>query len=223
MMRLLLVCTAALSTVLILSCSKTLEPTSLDKSLARQYMDQAITEVQKGKSINAIKLLDRAISADPSYADAHNNKGNVLMTVGRYKEAAISFSRAIDLAGDRVPYMINRGYAYLLLGDKQKALGDFNRVIELNPDNYKVLSFRGQIRMQLSDFEGAIADFNRILVLRPGDGAAYASRGAALAGLDKNKAALDDFRIAETIFRKAGDVDNLTRLSRAKNALKVEK
>lgn len=222
-MKKLLSITAAMMIMgLVAACQEKLQvKTPSEQALARERLDQAIAEVRRGHLPKAEKLLNDALLADPDNADAHNNKGNVLMTRNKYKEAILSFARAIELSADRVPYLFNRGYAYLLLGARREALRDFNRVIELKPDHYQALSYRGQIRMQSADFEGAILDLSHVLTLRPEDGAAYASRGVSHASLDRKVSALDDFTKAEVIFRRSGDDDNLAKLLKAKSALKL--
>jgi len=203
------------------ACSRQQQAKSTsDHSLARRRLDQAIAEVRKGQVSKAKQLLDQSIAADPNYADAHNNMGNVLMTTGNYKDASVAYSKAISIGDKRVPYLANRGYAYFLLGSMREALKDFNRVIELDPNNYQSLSFRGQVRMQLADFEGAVTDLDRVMTLRPDNGGVYASRGVALASLGRYRAAEDDFLKAEAIFRKAGDSANLNKLFKAKTAFK---
>ena len=193
------------------------------QSLAREHLDKAITEVREGRLAKAAKLLDEAIMADPRNADAHNNIGNILMASGKYREAIISYTRAIELSGGQELILFNRGYAYLLIGDKKKALKDFSDVIEQNPDHFQSLSFRGQLRLQSGDFEGAISDFSHVLALRPDEGTAYASRGVSRASLDRKVAALEDFTKAEAIFRKSGDDNNLSKLMEARSALKLPK
>ena len=46
----------------------------------------------------ALASYDRAIALRPDYADAHNNRGQVLRELMRYDEALASYDRALAIA-----------------------------------------------------------------------------------------------------------------------------
>lgn len=191
-----------------------------DQTASGRHLDQAIDAVRKGQVDRAQQLFDQAIKSDPKNADAYNNKGNLLMSSRKYKQAIPEYSAAIQLQANRAPYIFNRAYAYLLTGSQREALKDLNRVLELEQGNFKALAFRGQVRMNLADFEGAVSDFDRVVALRQENGGVYANRGVAKAQIGRLAAAKDDFLKAEAIFRKTADLASLEKLDKARSALK---
>jgi tetratricopeptide (TPR) repeat protein len=54
----------------------------------------------QGKAGEALALLQAAISASPTYAEAHNNLGVLQRDVGAISDALASYERALSLAPD---------------------------------------------------------------------------------------------------------------------------
>jgi Tfp pilus assembly protein PilF len=54
----------------------------------------------QGKAGEALALLQAAIAASPSYAEAHNNLGVLQRDVGAISDALASYERALSLAPD---------------------------------------------------------------------------------------------------------------------------
>jgi tetratricopeptide (TPR) repeat protein len=70
-------------------------------------------------------LSRQAIRLAPTYAEAHNNLGNILLATGRPTEADEAYSRAIDSKAGYAQARLNRGLARLLMGEFETGWDDF--------------------------------------------------------------------------------------------------
>ena len=52
---------------------------------------------QQGRHAEALGWIDGALNSNPDDAEAHGNRGNVLLALGRAEEAVASYNRAIAL------------------------------------------------------------------------------------------------------------------------------
>jgi adenylate cyclase len=81
----------------------------------------------------ADELASRALAVDPNYWSAHNIKGQVLRTEGRWDDAIVEFERAIALDPNSVDAVANLGDVYLSLGQYEKAIEFKDKAIRLSP------------------------------------------------------------------------------------------
>jgi tetratricopeptide (TPR) repeat protein len=70
-----------------------------------------------GDLSTALGHLDRLIAAEPSFWPHHADRGNILARLGRYREAAADFARAIDQGGNHWWLAWRLGLAHLAVGD----------------------------------------------------------------------------------------------------------
>jgi tetratricopeptide (TPR) repeat protein len=86
---------------------------------------------------------DRALALRPDYPEALNNRGVILLALGRHPDALASCDSALALRPDFVEALVNRGIACHALKRFGDALADYDRAIALRPDNANALSNRG--------------------------------------------------------------------------------
>ena len=82
----------------------------------------------------AVALLSRAVSIDPSRAEAHGNLGNVLHEMKRYEQALESFNRALKINPDLELAHCNRGIVLSDLNRHEAALESYEHALKLKPD-----------------------------------------------------------------------------------------
>jgi tetratricopeptide (TPR) repeat protein len=63
------------------------------------------------KNEEALSCFDRALTFNPRYVRALNNRGNVLNDLGRSDEAIASYDRALEIDPDYKDALMNRGNA----------------------------------------------------------------------------------------------------------------
>lgn len=97
------------------------------KNFAPEYFHALTSEVflREFNLPRALTEIDRAISGAPSWAPAHNIRGNILTELARFDEALASFNHAIGFAPQVGEYRFNRGQLLLLLGRWSEARDDY--------------------------------------------------------------------------------------------------
>ncbi len=99
-----------------------------------------------GRIDEAVARYDRALSADPEYADAHNNLAVALLTLGRIDEAAPHFERALVLKPASADAHNNLGNWLAEQGKLDQALKHFERAIAIRPDYAEAHFNRAEIK-----------------------------------------------------------------------------
>ena len=79
----------------------------------------------------------------PTDAEAHGNRGNVLLALKRAADALASYDRAIALRPDDADTFYNRGSALLELGRFEEAVASYDQALALRPDHAQAHCNRG--------------------------------------------------------------------------------
>ena len=75
----------------------------------------------------------QAVKLRPQWAEAHNNLGFALGSLGRFKEAIPEHVEALRLKPIFPAALFNLAYAYRRSGDKKRAAETYNKLKEMNP------------------------------------------------------------------------------------------
>jgi predicted Zn-dependent protease with MMP-like domain/Flp pilus assembly protein TadD len=136
-----------------------------DKDRYWDCLDQAMEASHSGRTDEALAWLDEALKADPSGAEAHNGRGEILWDDGRIHESLYEFERAIQADPKFVAAHLNR--AELLIEE----LGEYEQAIELSDallggkselprldraTEAEVLYIKSKALFYLDDLEGAL-------------------------------------------------------------------
>jgi tetratricopeptide (TPR) repeat protein len=83
----------------------------------------------------AIEDYSQAITLNPDYAEAYNNRAYTYMTIQEYAVALPDLNEAIRLRPNYVNALMNRGdiYSYYYDIDYEHALQDYDRVLTTDP------------------------------------------------------------------------------------------
>jgi len=87
------------------------------------------------RATEALALHDQSLARAPDYAEAHNNRGAALHTLGRFEESAASCRKAIALKPSLVTAYSNLGNALMRSGAMIEAMQAFDQAIALRPDD----------------------------------------------------------------------------------------
>ena len=104
----------------------------LPRKTKEQWINEGVAHREAERYREAIAAYNQAITLDPKYALAYNNRGNIYSDLKEYRRAIIDFDQAIALDPNAVRYG-NRGLAYYYLKDYQYAVQDFDRALQLDP------------------------------------------------------------------------------------------
>ena len=100
---------------------------------------------------------DRALSLDPTLAEAHSAKGRVLADLGRHDEAFVEFEELIRLDPDSHEVRFNFGRTCFQLGRYEAAIEHFARSAALIEEGFGSLNYLAQIYQILGRDEEAKA------------------------------------------------------------------
>jgi protein O-GlcNAc transferase len=88
---------------------------------------------EQGLAEEAVASYRHAVKADPLFAEANNNLGNMLMTGGETEAAVECFQRALEIAPDFAAAHNNLGITLAGQGKLAEAMASLERALELDP------------------------------------------------------------------------------------------
>ena len=114
---------------------------------------------------DSIPAYDRAIRLNPQLAGPYTNRGNVMLELGRYKDASIEHTEAIRRDPSLAEAYNNRGAAKEMLEQYREAIEDYTLAIFLKPNLVKTYRNRGKCKAALGLKDEARVDFETALEL----------------------------------------------------------
>jgi tetratricopeptide (TPR) repeat protein len=136
---------------------------------AEAAFDQALGLLQTGKNVEALAVIDGAISAGASDPSLYNLKGLANSELGRDKEAENSFREVIRLAPKSAMGYTNLGVLLSKNGHHEDAAAAFREAQTLDPRNFTALLGLGTSLEILHKSAEAVTCLQRAWDVRPGD------------------------------------------------------
>ncbi|MCX6322232.1 MAG: tetratricopeptide repeat protein [Bacteroidia bacterium] len=100
------------------------------------YYNRALIYDQLNQKEEAIKDYNMALIYNPDWKlEILNNRSNLFLETGRFREAILDFDYLIFLKNDNFLYYSNRAFARLQLNDITGAVSDYQKALELKPDD----------------------------------------------------------------------------------------
>lgn len=99
-----------------------------------ELMASASADMKAGKLNEALVKLDKVIELEPTMAEAHRMRGDVLLGSTRYPEAAESYDRAFTLDSSLVESGLQAGQLHERGGQPQKAIDIYSRLLQVKPN-----------------------------------------------------------------------------------------
>lgn len=163
-----------------------------------------------GETEGALKAFSRAVSENPSYAEAHLNRAIVLNELGRYDEAQAAFMLAGDLdqkRGETFPADIgNRiaigharlGDLYLEMNQADRAASEFQQALQIRPHFADIRSKLAQAYLSMGMLDSALEELEEIMRVKPNYTAARIRLGTVYLRMGKRERAVTEWlRCAE--------------------------
>ena len=167
----------------------------------------------------ALAGYDGALAIRPDYAEALNNRGNILQTLGRHDEALASYDKALAIRPDWAEALNNRGNVLQNLGRHDEALGSYDKALAIRPDWAEALNNRGNVLQNLGRHDEALASYDKALAIRPDWAEALNNHGNVLQNLRRHDEALGSYDkalairpdYAEALYNRGNVLQNLRR------------
>lgn len=141
----------------------------------------------------AIERYDAAISINPDYAEAHNNRGIALYQLHRYELAISSYDKAISIKPEYSEAHNNRGIALFQLKQYESAIASYDAAISINAEFVGAYNNRGIAHNELKHYDLAIASYDAAIKISPEYAEAYNNRGIAHIELKHYDLAIADY------------------------------
>ena len=140
-----------------------------------------------GRTDDSLACFDKAISLNPSLAEAWLNKGASHSEIGQHAEALDCFDRALALKPSFAVAWSNKGQVLIDLGRIAEALSALQRASELKPDSSIVWFHKGRAFDKMRRHEDAIACYRSVVRLNPKDEAAWFNIGHSMGSLGRHE------------------------------------
>jgi tetratricopeptide (TPR) repeat protein len=109
---------------------------AIDPEKGSAYYNRALIFDQLNMKEEGIRDYDKALIYKPDLKlEILNNRSNLLLETGRFREAILDFDYLISLGGNNFYYYSNRGIARQQINDIPGAMADFKKALALQPDD----------------------------------------------------------------------------------------
>lgn len=153
------------------------------------HVNAGAVAVAGGDAMAALGYYKRALELDPESADACNNLGVALRTMGRFAESEVALRQAIRLRPDSASAHINLGVVLRSLGRLDEALAAFRKTIEIDPNLAAAHNNLGNALKAKRQYDDALASLDRAIELNPAYADAHFNRALVLAARGDPEAA----------------------------------
>ena len=158
--------------------------------------------LQRGRNLEAIAALSKAVKANAGSVDAASNLGLALHNTGRLDEAIAQYRNALALSPRHPEILYNLGNAYLARDRITDALASYEETLANNPAHVGARVNRGNTLLRFNRPADALESYEQALALAPDHPQILTNRGHALRRLDRPQEALQDFA---TVIEKSPD------------------
>lgn len=171
---------------------------------ASAYVNLALIERDEGDSDKAMALLDRAVEADPAYAEAYAQRAVTHRLAGRFEQALEQYEKALSLSDNPV-YLNGIGITFERLDRPDDAFHAYCRAIELDPSFADAYNNRANVYVKFGKHWQAEDDYKKAVRLDPQFASAYNNLGALLYDHERFEEALECYRKAFIINPKQAE------------------
>jgi tetratricopeptide (TPR) repeat protein len=149
----------------------------------------------------AVKQFEEALKYKPNFPEAHDELGEVFLTVGNWDAALAQFRAVIRLKPAFPEAYCGIGLALKRKGDLPGAFEAYRAALRLRPEDGETHYELGLVLMREKKLDDAIAEFREAIKLRPGNETSHYDLGRALSLKGQTQA-------AKVEFQKARDLHN---------------
>jgi len=123
--------------------------------IAREAYEKAVKRAEANKSDQAVKLLQEAIIAYPSFFSAYVLLGEQCDKLKRYPEAEAAYKRAVELKGDAAAAHAGLGVVLVKQKKYAEAIPPLRRSVEIQKQSSAPYLFLGFAEMMTGDYDSA--------------------------------------------------------------------
>ena len=171
---------------------------------ANEWFEKGYRHTVNNELDSAIEEYTSAISLNPDYAEAYNNRGisyynrgPMTSDRGQFEQAMKDFSKVIALKPESYSAYFAQGAIFIYKEEYDKAIKELNKAIALNPDEGVAYVGRGFVYSKIKQFGNAVADYNKVIARGgPWSAMAYFNRGSISLASNQYERAIEDYNKA---------------------------
>ena len=152
---------------------------------AQTYVQASRYYMAMDRLDDAMRLLEKAVAAEPTHFFAHFALANVLQLKGREKDAIAEYTKALRGNPYPTPVHINLGGLYWARGDNALALKHFGAVLETDSTNVSAQMGSAAALEALDRPDEALEYLGRVISAKPDHEPAYHTATSLLMRLDR--------------------------------------
>jgi tetratricopeptide (TPR) repeat protein len=119
--------------------------------------------LSNGAYTEAITVFKKALTREPSSAEAQSNLALAYLEAGRYANAVTEYNKAISLSPKCALCWQNMGFAYEKLGKRAKAMENIHQSIVLDPSNIDARMNLAAFHEDAKQYDRAIAEYEEVI------------------------------------------------------------
>jgi len=154
------------------------------------------TRVQANYWQNSVTLFQRAVDVTTDNYVAHNNLGELFAQQGRLDEAAMHFTKALEINPSFAHALHNMGMIFVQRGNLDEAISEFQKAIELEPTFADAYNKLGAALANRGRLDEAIASFSKAIEINPAYGSAHANLGSVYEQQGRPPEAIAEYALA---------------------------
>jgi len=147
--------------------------------VGQSLYDKSVKELDKGDTIQSLKLLDELLKNDPQNIKGYYLRAQIFINTNQIDKGISDLDKLLDIAPTNKDALEKRCSAKETKGDFKGAIEDIDKRIKLEPANPEVYFERGYCDLMTFDWENAIRDYGKAIHLDSTYEDAYAGRGLA--------------------------------------------
>ena len=160
--------------------------------------EAGISHMLAGRYLDAQLCAEKALAADPAYADALHLMGLLFLDTKEYDHAVGWFSRAIRREPKPL-YLTSLGTALLAQSRSEEALQVFEKALQLKSDDAELWTNLGRALIEAGRPADAIPAFQQALRLNPRHWDAACRSALLLVDLERYEEAIHHFELCEEL------------------------
>lgn len=123
--------------------------------------------IKKNMKNQAVELLKKVLSLNPTYLPAINNLGALLLELNQYEESLFYFNKAIMVQPQNSTLHINAANALFALKRFDEALHHYDETLRIESNNIQAMMGRAKLLSQKGYLQEALSEYHRILSINP--------------------------------------------------------
>jgi tetratricopeptide (TPR) repeat protein len=153
-------------------------------------MRQAVSAAQRGNESQALTLTLSLLQAHPSFEPALKLEGMLLEDMGRSKEAAIPYEKALALSPNDPELLLKVGIYHLVTGDKDQSIVLFRRLLRIKPTDGDAFYYLSQAYYLNGNIDLALKAIRECVKLEPSNPSVMQKYGELLCSSGNNENAI---------------------------------